>query len=111
MLKVTGPEATMASQDNQICAGIDGMVHGVQSIWDENLTTEDWIFLLVDAKNAFNEINQIIILWTVQHLWPSGSRFVFNCYCHWSLLFFRNRNGTDILCTVGMECSKGNLWP
>ena len=58
LLKVTGPEATMACKDNQLCAGpkvgIDGAVHEVQAIWDEKLTTEDWGFLIVDAKNTFN---------------------------------------------------------
>ena len=46
VLKVTGPEAIMVCQDDQLRAGlksvIDGVVHGVQAIWDENLTTEDW---------------------------------------------------------------------
>ena len=44
-----------------MCAGIkeiiDGTVHRVEEIWDETLTTEDWGFLLVYAKNAFNKIN------------------------------------------------------
>ena len=60
-LKVTGPEATMAFQDDQLCDGlkarIDGAIHGVQAIWGENSTTEDWGFLLVDANNVFNDIN------------------------------------------------------
>ena len=29
----------------------------------------------------------------VRHLWPSKYRFIFNCYCHWSSLVFRNRDG------------------
>ena len=49
---------------------------------------------LADAKIAFNEINQVGMLWTVRHLWPSGDRFFFNCYCHWSLLVLWNGNGT-----------------
>ena len=61
VLKVTGTEATIACQYDQMCAGlkagIDGAVHRVQAISDKNLTTEDCGFLLVDAKNAFNEIN------------------------------------------------------
>ena len=61
MLKVTGSEATSACQDNQMCAGIkpgiDGEVHGVQDIWEYAPTKENWEFLLVDAKNAFTEIN------------------------------------------------------
>ena len=83
MLKVTGPESTMEYQDDQLCARfkavIYGTVHGVQAIWDEKLTTEDWVFLLVDANYPFNKINLVGILWTVRHLWPSGAHFVFNC--------------------------------
>ena len=63
VLRVTGPEATSVCQDDQMCTGlkelIDGTVQEVQAIWYINLTTEDWGFLLVDAKNAFNKINQI----------------------------------------------------
>ena len=84
VLNVIGTEATVACQDDQLCAGlkavINGAVHGVQAIWDENLTMEDWRFLLVDAKNAFNEINLVGILCTVRHLWPYIAHFVFNCY-------------------------------
>ena len=40
VLKVTGPEATMAYQDYQLCdilkAGIYCAFHGVKYIWDEN---------------------------------------------------------------------------
>ena len=53
----------MAYQDDQLCAGlkaeIDGVVHGDQAIWDKNSSTEDWGFLLVDAENAFNDINRV----------------------------------------------------
>ena len=45
VLNVTGPEATMACQDGQLCARlkavIEGVVHGVQAIWDEKSTLED----------------------------------------------------------------------
>ena len=37
---VIGTESTMACQDDQLCAGlkagIDGVVHGVQNIWDKS---------------------------------------------------------------------------
>ena len=83
ILKVTGPEATMACQDDQLFpglkVGIDGAIHGVQSLRDENLSTEEWGFLLVDAKNEFNYINCVRILWTVRHVWTSGASFSFNC--------------------------------
>ena len=45
VLKVTGPEATMACQDDQLCAGLKGLIdsaiHGVQDLWDDNSSTEE----------------------------------------------------------------------
>ena len=45
-LKITGSEATMACQYEQmrdiLKAGIYCMVHEIQAIWDKHLTTEDW---------------------------------------------------------------------
>ena len=53
----------MVCQDDPLCAGlksgIDGAIHGVQALWDENSSTEDWGFLLVDAKNTFNDNNHV----------------------------------------------------
>ena len=55
MLKVTVPKITNTCQDDHICAGlkavIDSAVHRVQYIWDTKLTTEDWVFILIEAKN------------------------------------------------------------
>ena len=45
--------------------------------------------MLVDARNGFNEMIRLSIMWTVQHRWPAGARFVFNCYRHWVQLLFR----------------------
>ena len=69
VLKAIGPKATMVCQDEHMCAGlkagIDGAIHRFQTLWDENLSTEEWDFLLVDAKNTFNDISRVIILLTV----------------------------------------------
>ena len=63
VLKVTVPEANIACQDDQLCdgikAGINGAVHGVQALWDENSNMAEWVFFLVDSKNTFNEINRV----------------------------------------------------
>ena len=61
VLKDMGPETSMACHDGQLHAGlkagIKSTIHRVQALWYENLSTGEWGFLLVDAKNAFNEIN------------------------------------------------------
>ena len=44
---------------------------------------------LVDTCNGFNELSRLAMLWTVQHHWPEGARFVFNCYRHWVKLLLR----------------------
>ena len=98
MLKFTGPEANHACKDDQLCAGfkpgIRRAVHEVWYIWVDNSTKENCDFLLVDAKNNFNEINIIIMLWKVLNLWTYGARFVLNWYCHHSLLMLRKGDGT-----------------
>ena len=96
-MKVTGPEATKRCQYDQIFSGLkvvtDGSVHRVQAIWDSKLSTKNWGFLLMDAKNVFNEINHIVMIFTVCHLSTYKARFVFNFCCHWSLLILKNGNG------------------
>ena len=36
------------------------------------------------------------MLWTVLYLWPSGARFDFSSYRHWSWLVLYNENGMAI---------------
>ena len=57
-------------------------------LWDEHKAEEDWGFLLIDARDAFNEENRTAMLWAVWHKWPSGAQFRFNCYRHWDTLVF-----------------------
>ena len=44
---------------------------------------------LVDARNGFNELSRLAMLWTVRHCWPAGAIFAFNCYKHWAQLLLR----------------------
>ena len=44
---------------------------------------------LVDARNGFNDLSRLEILWTVRHRWPAGARFAFNCYRRWAQLLLR----------------------
>ena len=92
-----GPKANNTCQDDQICvvlkAVIDGAVHGAKYIWDAKLSTKGWYFLLVDAKNAFNELNHIGMLWTVS-IYVHPELVFFHCYRQWSSLVLCNGNGT-----------------
>ena len=97
LLLVAGAEAKEACGIDQLCAGleagIEGGIHAMQALWDLHETEEKWGFLLIDASNAFNEQNRIEMLWAVRHEWPSGARFVFNCYKHWAVLVLRGNDG------------------
>ena len=65
-------------------------------LWEEQKQDEDLGFLLIDARNAFNEENWTALLWAVWHKWPSGAQFTFNCYRHWDTLVvwdIRDRSG------------------
>jgi hypothetical protein len=98
ILRVAGGEAKEACGIDQLCAGlesgIEGAIHAMQHMWETNKAEEEWGFLLIDAKNAFNEQNRTAMLWAVRHEWPSGARFTFNCYKHWATLVIRNNDGT-----------------
>ena len=50
---------------------------------------EDWGFLLIDARNAFNEENLTSMLWAIWHEWTGGAQFTFNCYHHCDTLVVR----------------------
>ena len=59
-------------------------------LWEDHRKEEDWGFLLIDARNAFNEENWKAMLWSVRHEWPSGAQFTFKCYRHWATLVVRD---------------------
>jgi hypothetical protein len=90
LLFVPGSEAKEACGIDQLCAGleadVEGGTHAMHHLWAQHLDDADWGFLLIDVRNAFNELNRTAMLWAVRHEWPSGARFMHNCYRHWSML-------------------------
>ena len=112
VLVVTGEEATEACGTDKICggleAGIEGGIHVVRLLWQKQSQEEDWRFLLIDARNAFNEENRKAMLWAVQFDWRSGTRFGFNCYRHWDMLVIRAGDGTGQLLFIREGVTQGD---
>ena len=82
LLRVSGQESKTACGTEQLAggveAGIEGAIHAARLQWAQHSQEEDWGFLLIDARNAFNEENRTAMLWAVRHEWPSGAQFTFN---------------------------------
>ena len=62
---------------SQLCAGlkcgIEEAIHAANDLFHSN----DYGMLVIDACNAFNNVNRLSLLWNV---WPRASHFVFNTY-------------------------------
>lgn len=69
------------------------------------------LLLLVDACNSFNKLGRKAMFWTVRHQWPSGARFAFNRYCHWSTLVVQCPISQPTCSTPERESCKGIHWP
>eukprot|EP00978_Attheya_sp_CCMP212_P021241 scaffold61838_cov69-Attheya_sp.AAC.4 len=113
LLLAAGDEAKDACDIDQVCAGleagIEGSIHTIHELWEEHKGEDEWGFLLVDARNAFNEGNRIMILWTVlHHEWPSGARFSVNCYGCWGTLMVRSQDGTALFLCSMEGATQGN---
>ena len=72
LLSVAGKEAAEeCSIDNLsggMSAGIEAAVQSANGLVDGNYETDDWGFILVDARKIFNELNRYTMPWTVRHL-------------------------------------------
>ena len=101
VISVCGKEAKQTCGTLQLCAGleagVEGGIHSISSLWEQMHGEDEYEFLLVDARNAFNEMNRTTMLWVVCHEWPSGARFVFNCYRHHTIMVIRRNNGTGVI--------------
>ena len=82
LLKIAGPEAKSDCGTTQLAgrleAGIEGAIHAMRVLWEEHSKEEYWGFLLIDARNEFNEESHTAMLWDFRHEWPSGAQFTFN---------------------------------
>jgi hypothetical protein len=64
---------------------------------------------LVDARNAFNEGNRTLMLWTTRHEWASEARFIFNCHCHFAMLEIQTGRGLFLILLSKEGITQGDL--
>ena len=62
----------------------------------------------VDARNGFNELSRLAMLWTVRHRWPAGAIFAFNCYKHWAQLFLRQPGELPVTILIREGVTQGD---
>ena len=90
VLVVFGPEAQEADRTEQLYggmeSGIKGGIHVIRLLWKNHSQEESWGFLLIATRNKLNYDNHNTMLWVVQHEWPRGTQFTFNCYHHWAFM-------------------------
>ena len=65
----------------------------MNALYRETEDLDHYGFLLIDARNAFNELQRISLLYHVRHLWPRAAKYVYNCYSHHSTSIVRSLNG------------------
>ena len=63
---------------------------------------------LVDARNGFNELIRLAMLWTVRHRWPDEARFAFNCYKHWVQLLLRHPGELSVTILIREGATQGD---
>ena len=83
ILDATGYSQLCAGQD----AGNEAAVHVMREVYDDSSTEA---VLLVDASNAFNNLNRQVALRNIQTLCPSLAILI-NTYCEDVPLFIDNR--------------------
>ena len=71
-----------------IMSGIEGAIHAMNNLFAQyHDSVLGWGVLLVDAFNPFNSLNYSALLWNAHVLWPRCSRFLFNTYRGWVVVF------------------------
>ena len=93
----------------QTCAGlrsgIEGSIHAVKEIWDEDDTEAA---LLVDADNAFNRLNRKLALHNIRELCPVFHRYLYNTYQLPATLVIKDTESTQYLLS-SEGCTQGDV--
>ena len=94
ILVVVGPDILQAAGPLQLCvgqeAGCEAAFHAMREVFRD---AETDAVILVDATNAFNNLNRRVALINIQYLCPSVAVVLINCYRAHTLLY----TGGDVL--------------
>ena len=78
---------------DQLCyglkGGIKGAVHAIREVLDAN-SEDGYGMSMVDARNAFNSVNRVVGLWNAHIYWPRCSRYLFNTYQRFPMLWIKH---------------------
>ena len=92
ILGVVADDVRSAAGPLQLCcgqdAGCEAAVHAMRAVFDEDNTEG---ILLIDASNAFNNLNRRVALFNIQYTCPAIAKALINCYRGSSSLFIEGR--------------------
>ena len=80
-MNVVADDVRAAAGPLQLCCGQDAgcevAVHAMRTVFDTDTTDR---ILMVDATNAFNNLNRLVALHNIQYLCPSIATVLIICY-------------------------------
>ena len=88
IINAAGPLQTCAG----LKAGIEASIHAMRQIFDKDDTEA---LLLVDAENAFNNLNRRAALHNIKELCPAFHRYLANTYQIHAKMIINGREKTD----------------
>ena len=90
IINAAGPLQTCAG----LKAGIEASIHAMREIFDKEETEA---LLLVDAENAFNNLNRSAALHNIKELCPSFHRYLSNTYQVQAKMIINDKDKTDFI--------------
>ena len=87
VMGVFAEDVTKSSSKSQMCghkSGSEAAIHAMRRMFQNNNTDA---VILVDAANAFNNLNRKVLLHNIRYVCPEISMYVINCYSTPARLF------------------------
>jgi hypothetical protein len=107
ILAICGEDVELHLGKDNLCgglrAGIEGGFHAMWQKFEEDDEVE--AVFLMDAENAFNNLNREQALAEVRKVWPRAARFLFNAYKGQKMIFV---SGTDEILLSKEGCTQGD---